>query len=237
MNAKDSKSEQPCDIRGITTSTFETMFSEIELAIKRGTVELCPCCGRIATIHSNPMYYHECEYCKWQGDYRNCKTKTAKEFVREIIDKYWNLQTILVKKSIDDAKQLRQLFNQWRFEEWINIKKKGSSIKSSCEKINKEKSRFDKGQLVYFTPQGIKDGMLMVASIPKKYFELDVAYVIKDIGLYGDGWHILVDGSEQFVHEKYFLDAKPDVKEPTERRKYETITIDGVEYYLIPKQS
>lgn len=100
-----------------------------------------------------------------------------------------------------------------------------------------EKSKFNRGQLVYFTLQGIKDGCLMVASIPKKYFELDVAYVIKDIGLYTDGWHILVDGSSQFIHEKYFLDAKPEVKEPTEKRKYETIVIDGCEYYLIPKQS
>jgi hypothetical protein len=33
------------------------------------------------------------------------------------------------------------------------------------------------------------------------------------------------------------LDAKPEVKEPTERVKYETIVIDGKEYYLIPKQS
>ena len=103
--------------------------------------------------------------------------------------------------------------------------------------MNNEESKFNRGQLVYFTLQGIKDGELMVASIPKKYFELDVAYVITDIGLYTDGWHILVDGSSQFVHEKYFLDAKPEVKEPTEKRKYETIVIDGCEYYLIPKQS
>jgi hypothetical protein len=103
--------------------------------------------------------------------------------------------------------------------------------------MEQEKSKFSRGQLVYFTLQGIKDGELMVASIPKKYFELDIAYIIKDIGLYTDGWHILVDGSSQFVHEKYFLDAKPEVKEPTERVKYETIVIDGKEYYLIPKQS
>lgn len=103
--------------------------------------------------------------------------------------------------------------------------------------MDNEKSKFNRGQLVYFTLQGIKDGELMVASIPKKYFELDVAYVITDIGLYTDGWHILVDGSSYFVHEKYFLDAKPEVKEPTEKRKYETIVIDGCEYYLIPKQS
>jgi len=103
--------------------------------------------------------------------------------------------------------------------------------------MEQEKSKFSRGQLVYFTLQGIKDGQLMVASIPKKYFELDIAYIIKDIGLYTDGWHILVDGSSQFVHEKYFLDAKPEVKEPTERVKYETIVIDGKEYYLIPKQS
>lgn len=97
------------------------------------------------------------------------------------------------------------------------------------------KSIFNKNELVYFTLQGIKDGCLMVASIPKKYFELDVAYVIKDIGLYGDGWHILVNGSTQFIHEKYFSKAIPEVKEPTEKIKYETITIDGVEYFLIPK--
>ena len=103
--------------------------------------------------------------------------------------------------------------------------------------MEQEKSKFSRGQLVYFTLQGIKDGELMVASIPKKYFELDIAYIIKDIGLYTDGWHILVDGSSQFVHEKYFLDIKPEVKEPTERVKYETIVIDGKEYYLIPKQS
>ena len=103
--------------------------------------------------------------------------------------------------------------------------------------MEQEKSKFSRGQLVYFTLQGIKDGKLMVASIPKKYFELDIAYIIKDIGLYTDGWHILVDGSSQFVHQKYFLDAKPEVKEPTERVKYETIVIDGMEYYLIPKQS
>lgn len=102
--------------------------------------------------------------------------------------------------------------------------------------INNEKSIFSKNELVYFTLQGIKDDCLMVASIPKKYFELDIAYVIKDIGLYTDGWHILVNGSEQFIHEKYFSKAIPEVKEPEKKRKYETITIDGVEYFLIPKQ-
>jgi hypothetical protein len=98
-----------------------------------------------------------------------------------------------------------------------------------------EKCKFNKGQLVYFTLQGINDGELMKASIPKKYFELNVAYIVDDIGLYGDGWHILVKDSSQFIHERYFLNAKPEVKEPTERIKYEIIVIDGKEYFLIPK--
>lgn len=34
--------------------------------------------------------------------------------------------------------------------------------------INNEKSIFSKNELVYFTLQGIKDGCLMVASIPKQ---------------------------------------------------------------------
>jgi hypothetical protein len=101
--------------------------------------------------------------------------------------------------------------------------------------MNNEKSKFNRGQLVYFTYQGYKDGQLMVASVPKKHFKLGAVYAIKDIGLYTDGWHILVDGSSQFVHEKYFMDARLTVNEPTEKRKYETITIDGCEYYLIPK--
>ncbi len=109
-------------------------------------------------------------------------------------------------------------------------------------KMNNEKSKFNRGQLVYFTDQGYKDGQLMVASVPKKHFKLGAVYAIKDIGLYTDGWHILVDGSSQFVHEKYFMDARAYESsekpiEPTEKRKYETITIDGCEYYLIPKQS
>ena len=102
-------------------------------------------------------------------------------------------------------------------------------------KMNNEKSKFNRGQLVYFTDQGYKDGQLMVAGLIKKHFKLGAVYTIKDIGLYTDGWHILVDGSSQFVHEKYFMDATPEIKEPTEKRKYETITIDGCEYYLIPK--
>ena len=90
--------------------------------------------------------------------------------------------------------------------------------------------------MVYFTIEGIKSGSLMVASIPKKYFELDNAYIIKDIGTYGDGKHLLVHGSTQFVHEKYFRKTIPEVKEPKKKRKYETIIIDGKEYFLIPKE-
>jgi uncharacterized cysteine cluster protein YcgN (CxxCxxCC family) len=94
---------------------------------------------------------------------------------------------------------------------------------------------FKVGDIVYFTIEGIKSGILMVASIPKKYFELDCVYIIDEIGEYNDGWHLLVNGSSQFVHEKYFTKAKPEVKEPSEKRKYETIVIDNCEYYLIPK--
>jgi hypothetical protein len=98
-----------------------------------------------------------------------------------------------------------------------------------------DKSNFEEGQIVYFTIEGIKEGYKMVESIPYKYFELDKVYIVKEIGEYGDGWHILVHGSSQFIHEKYFRKAKPEVKEPSERIKYETIMIDGIEYYLIPK--
>lgn len=95
--------------------------------------------------------------------------------------------------------------------------------------------KFKTNDIVYFTIEGIKAGEKMVASIPKKYFELDCVYVVKQIGEYTDGWHLLVDGSAQFVHEKYFSKAKPEVKIPDKKRTYETITIDGCEYYLIPK--
>ena len=89
MSTKDSKTEQPCTLQNVTDSTFDEIFRQIELAFKTGTVDLCPSCGRITQVHSNPMYYHECEHCKWQGDYRDCKMKTTKDFVREIIAKYW----------------------------------------------------------------------------------------------------------------------------------------------------
>jgi len=96
--------------------------------------------------------------------------------------------------------------------------------------------KFKKGEIVYFTIEGMNAGELMVATIPRKYFELDKAYIIDQIGTYGNGKHILVKGSSQFVHEKYFKRTIPEVKKSKIRRKYETIKIDGKDYYLIPKE-
>lgn len=96
--------------------------------------------------------------------------------------------------------------------------------------------KFKIGDLVYFTIEGINNGELMIHTPPKKYFELDKAYVVEDIGTYGDGKHLLVHGSTQFVNEKYFKRTQPEVKEPKKKRKYETIKIDGKEYFLIPKE-
>lgn len=89
--------------------------------------------------------------------------------------------------------------------------------------MEEEKCKFNKDQLVYFTLQGIKDGELMVASIPKKCFELNTVYVIKDIGFSTGGWCILVEGSTQFINEKYFLNTK------TENMVQENINLKNVE--------
>jgi hypothetical protein len=71
-----------------------------------------------------------------------------------------------------------------------------------------KKSKFKKNDLVRIKPSAINDGELMIASMPQKHFSLNEIYVVKEIGLYTDGFHVLVYGSSQFVHQKYFKKLK-----------------------------
>ena len=61
------------------------------------------------------------------------------------------------------------------------------------------------------------------------YFEYDKQYIVKETGRYSDGWHVLVNGSTQFVHEKYFNIQNEKIESE------DLININGVDYYLIPK--
>lgn len=69
---------------------FDNFFEEVETAFKTGTVDICPNCKKITTIHTNPMYMHICDKCGWEGNYRDCKYKTTKDYVKEIVEKYYN---------------------------------------------------------------------------------------------------------------------------------------------------
>ncbi len=71
---------------------------------------------------------------------------------------------------------------------------------------------FKKGDIVIPTNECISQKVAKTAGRPMDrpdlpiytYFEKSCSYVVKDIGKYTDGWHILVEGSTQFVLEEFF---------------------------------
>ena len=71
---------------------------------------------------------------------------------------------------------------------------------------------FKKEEFVRATNECIKTKVAKTAGRPMDrpdlpiytFFEENIVYSIKSIGSYSDGWHVLVNGSTQYVHEKYF---------------------------------
>lgn len=74
------------------------------------------------------------------------------------------------------------------------------------------KRKFKKGDIVIANDENFKDNVAKTAGRPVgiedlpiyTYFEKDVKYVVKDTGMYTDGCHVLVEGSTQYVNERYF---------------------------------
>ena len=68
---------------------FEKAYPELTEAFKKQHIDICPNCDRPTNVVPNPFYYHKCEHCDWTGSYLECKSKTTKDFVKEIIEKYY----------------------------------------------------------------------------------------------------------------------------------------------------
>ena len=85
-------------------------------------------------------------------------------------------------------------------------------------------SIFREGDLVMITISGIEANAKFCASIPVVEFVLGAVYTVEKVGKYGDGWNVLVEGSTQFVPEKYFKFAFP---EEMELKNIEYIVEDG----------
>lgn len=76
--------------------------------------------------------------------------------------------------------------------------------------------KFRKGDTVIVSDECIKDRRSFTAGRPENrpdlpidtYFEKGKIYEVKDIGVYGKHYHVLVEGSTQFTHENYFMLAK-----------------------------
>jgi hypothetical protein len=78
---------------------------------------------------------------------------------------------------------------------------------------------YNKTDLVCITAKGIEDGCSFQWYIGnpslKKEFELKTIYTVIETSEYEDGWHVLVEGSTQYIHERYFTFAYPEEKELT----------------------
>lgn len=69
---------------------LDEVYEELLVAFKKKSVDYCPNCDNPTEIYSNPFYFHECETCEWTGPYTQCKTKTNKDFVKEVLKKYYD---------------------------------------------------------------------------------------------------------------------------------------------------
>lgn len=82
------KGDMVINIADVSDSAFDLMFSEIEKALKQGSVNVCPKCNNITKVVCNPYYYWECENCGHKADYMSLPFKHPKDFVRDILSKY-----------------------------------------------------------------------------------------------------------------------------------------------------
>lgn len=107
------------------------------------------------------------------------------------------------------------------------------------------KGKFRVGELVRIKQSAIDDGQKMVAHIPVVEWNMNKIYVIEELGWYGPSQgpirqFVLVAGSSQFTHPKYFEKVKcEDIlleKLKTKKHKFKSIVIDDKEYLLVPKE-
>lgn len=64
---------------------FDEIFTLIELAFKKGDLEICPKCGNRTETYPNPFYIHICDKCKEQYYIGTVKKVTVKEVVKNIL--------------------------------------------------------------------------------------------------------------------------------------------------------
>lgn len=69
---------------------FDTLYVHLANAFDKKYTYYCPSCEQETEVHSNPLYIHECLSCGWAGSIGDCTTKTTKDFVREVIEKYYD---------------------------------------------------------------------------------------------------------------------------------------------------
>ena len=73
-----------------------------------------------------------------------------------------------------------------------------------------KESRFKEGDIVVPTIECIEEGVLIQAHIPKKKFIRGKQYIVKTVGQYEssnsreNNYNVLVEGSTQFIPERYF---------------------------------
>lgn len=76
-------------------------------------------------------------------------------------------------------------------------------------------SKFKKGDVVYILMEAFKDEMYMVATTPKRQFEMGHPYIVKEVVEWGGGIRVLVWESSNFIREKYFSMEKQDAVDPS----------------------
>lgn len=78
-------------------------------------------------------------------------------------------------------------------------------------------SKFKKGDVVYILMEAFKDGEAFEWVGHEQFFKMGHPYVVKQVGLYGDGsiYRVLVWGANRFIHEKYFSLVKQDAVDPS----------------------